>query len=350
MVLFKRSALLFVLLVTGFIAKTQGVYQRIPIVNDTVAQWSAASSKLVNLASSTQSLKKFYLDKIRTKGITAYSINPATGYANPYQLNLPSLGVQDWLKGLGVETPETKSRKEWYFYDKTMPKENYDRFRYRAGAGISTDSCCGCDEADAFRVQQVLNYRNGKFSIYNEWISPLCARQAKTSLLEWYPLCDVAYAKPGKAFPGKGNGVVYLTQDVVDYEFGNRFPSPDDSVLLTDRSDIGSLIYADILKGNLRPVNIETGKPLDIKKLLTLGMAVDTVMEMDENGNVSRYLAVQSERSPSEFSRLRITQDFYFDFTNERLYSVVRSVVIVSTILGYDGSVRGYSPFCRLEN
>ncbi|HEV7780865.1 MAG TPA: hypothetical protein VGO58_06345 [Chitinophagaceae bacterium] len=347
----KMIGIAFALTTTWYNSVAQDAYSPVPIRNDTAIQWSGGSVKLVNLTgnASAQNLKKFYLDKIRAKGVTAYEMSEGDKYPSSYRLFLPSLGTQDWLNGLGIELPETKSRKEWYFYDKTMPKDNPDRYRYRAGSEFSVDSCCGCDEAGAFRVKQKLEYKNGKFFIYNIWLSPLCARKAGSPVLEWYPLCNLAYSKPGREFPGVGNGIIYLDTDIIDYEFGKRFPSPFDTVLMTDRPDIGSLLYQDILKGDLRPLEIESGKPLDIKKLLTTGMGIDTVMDVDDDGNVTRYRAVQNLRSSSDFSRLRITQDFYFDFTNERLYSVVRSVVIVLPVLSYDGTLRGYFPFCRLE-
>ncbi|MBK9570313.1 MAG: hypothetical protein IPO53_10655 [Chitinophagaceae bacterium] len=206
---------------------------------------------------------------------------------------------------------------------------------------FSEDSCCGCDEADAFRTKQIVSYKKGKFSLYNVFISPLCARQTGTIPIEWYPLCNVAYNdNVGRKFPGISNEIVLLNTDDVDYEFSLENPFSFDSVLTVYRTDIGSLIYQDILKGNIKPVDIETGKLIHAKKILSGQMPADTIPAYKENGEVTGYRVVQQERSSSEFSRLRIKQDLYFDFTNERLYSVIRSVIIILPVKSYDRAIR----------
>ena len=142
-----------------------------------------------------------------------------------------------------------------------------------------------------------------------------------------------------------------LNTDEVDYDFSRENPSPFDSVLTVYRTDIGSLIYQDVLKGRLKPVDPITGKAIPVNKFLTWEMPADTmaVYDINDPSKINAYRVVQAERSSSEFSRLRIKQDLYFDFKNERLYSVVRSVVIVLVVKAYDGSIRGTFPYCRLE-
>ncbi len=265
---------------------------------------------------------------------------------------MPSLATQEWLKDLSVGIPAYKNPKEWYFYDKTIPEENYERYKYRVGgAKFSADPCCGCDQADAFRTKQVLDYKNGKFSIYNVFISPLCARQTGTIPIEWYPLCNVAYNDNAeRKFPGLSKDVVLLNTDEVDYDFNSENPSVYDSVLTVYRTDIGSLIYQDILKGNLKPIDIETGKPMPVKKFLTWKMPADTmaVYDVDDISKVTAYKVVHAERNPRDFNRLRIKQDLYFDFKNERLYSVIRSVIIMMPVKSYDGNIRGYMQYCKI--
>lgn len=326
----------------------------IHIQQDTAIQWAAECDKVVNLSPKVQaySLKKWYLDKIRNGTATAYLFNSNNSVTKAYPLSVPTLATQDWLKGLSIELPPYKNPKEWIFYDQTMPKGNYERYKYRVGAlRFSTDSCCGCDEADAFRAKQVLDYKNGKFSIYNVFISPLCARQTGTTPIEWYPLCNVAYNDNAeRKFPGLNNDVVLLNTDEVDYEFSRENPSPFESVLTVYRTDIGSLIYQDILKGRIRPIDIETGKPMPVKKILTWKMPADTmpVFDINDPSKLIEYRVLQQERSSSEFSRLRIKQDLYFDFKNERLYSVIRSVIIMLPVKSYDGSIRGYMQYCKI--
>ena len=128
-------------------------------------------------------------------------------------------------------------------------------------------------------------------------------------------------------------------------------PSSFDSVLTAYRTDIGSLIYQDILKGNLKPVDIESGKPMPVKKFLTWKMPADTmaVTDPDDPSKITAYKVVQAERSSRELNRIRIKQDLYFDFKNERLYSVTRSVTLMMAVKSHSGIMLGYTPFCRIN-
>ena len=328
-------------------------YYTIPIQHDTAIQWKAGCDKVINLSPKINkySLKKWYLGKLKNGTVTAYSKDKGSSAVSSYSLSLPGIEKQDWLKGLAVEISPLRYPNQWHFIDNSLPKSSYERLKYRGGRlNLSADSCCGCDEADAFRAKQIINYKNGKFSIYNVFISPLCARKTDKAPFDWYPLCNVAYNDNAeRKFPGLSKDVVLLNTDEVDYDFSRENPSPFDSVLIVYRTDIGSLIYQDVLKGNIKPIDIESGKPMPVKKFLTWKMPVDTMAVYNDNGEVSSYKVVQQERSSSDFSRLRIKQDLYFDFKNERLYSVVRSVVIMVAVRSYDGSIRGYMPYFRLE-
>ena len=122
-------------------------YYTIPIQHDTAIQWAAECDKVVNLSPKINeySLKKWYFNKLKNSSVTAYRKNAGSSSVSSYTLSMPELQTQDWLKGLGVELPPYKNPKEWIFYDKTMHKENYERYKYRVGgAKFSADSCCGC--------------------------------------------------------------------------------------------------------------------------------------------------------------------------------------------------------------
>jgi hypothetical protein len=330
-------------------------YYTIHIQHDTAIQWAAECDKVVNLSPKINeySLKKWYFNKLNSGSVTAYLKEKSSSAVSSYSLSLPGIEKQDWLKGLAVEISPLRYPNQWHFIDNSLPRSSYERLKYRGGQlNLSADSCCGCDEADAFRAKQIINYKNGKFSIYNVFISPLCARKTDKAPFDWYPLCNVAYNDNAeRKFPGLSKDVVLLNTDEVDYEFSRENPSPFDSVLTVYRTDIGSLIYQDVLKGRIRPIDIGTNKMIPVKQFLTWKMPADTIPVYDINdpSKLTEYRVVQAERSSSEFSRLRIKQDLYFDFKNERLYSVVRSVTLMLLIRSYSGVELGYMPFCRLE-
>lgn len=327
----------------------------IPIQHDTAIQWAAECDKLVNLSPKINeySLKKWYLNKLRNSSVTAYRKGPGGSFISSYSLSMPGLQTQEWLKGLSIELSLTKHPQEWYFVDNNKTKDDWERGKYRAGKlNLQADSCCGCDDADAFRARQVLSYKNGKFSIHNVFISPLCVRQTAAPPADWYPLCNVAYNDNSeRKFPGLSKDVVLLNTNEVDYDFSLENPSSYDSVLTVYRTDIGNLIYQDMLKGRLKAMDIETGKFIPAKKILTIGMSADTmaVYDINDPSKIAAYRVLQQERNPRDFNRIRIRQDLYFDFKNEILYSVVRSVILMQVVRMYDGTIRGSYAFCRLE-
>lgn len=353
-----RNRMLFhiLFLIPGFINGQVISGYTIPIQHDTAIQWAAECDKVINLSPkiSEFSLKKWYLNKLRHDGVTAYRKSASSSTLIPYHLSLPGLQTQEWLKGLGIELSPAKNPQEWYFTDKSRKRDDWDRVRYRAGLfNPDADSCCGCDDADAFRTRQILTYKNGRFNIYNVFISPLCVRQTANPPFDWYPLCNLAYQdNPERKFPGLGKNVVLLNRNELEYDFSMESPGRFDSVLTVYRTDIGNLIYQDILRGRLRPVDVETGKPLPVKKFLTMGMPTDTVVvfDPDEPDKITAYRVVQQERNPRDFNRFRIIQDLYFDFANERLYAVIRSVILLQVFYLPDGkTIRGRAPLCRLE-
>jgi hypothetical protein len=196
---------------------------RIPIQHDTAIQWAAECDKVINLSPKINeySLKKWYLNKLKKGRVTAYSKSKEGSALSSYDLSMPGLQAPDWLKGLSVELSPTRHPQEWYFVDKTKSADDYTRGQYRAGKlNLSADSCCGCDDADAFRAKQILSYKNAKFSIHNVFISPLCMRQTAAPPADWYPLCNVAYNdNPERKFPGLSKEVVLLNGNEVDYDF-----------------------------------------------------------------------------------------------------------------------------------
>lgn len=345
--------LVFQVTVSSFSQDMKGY--TIPIQYDTAIRWAAESDQVINVSPkiSEYSLKKWYLNKLRSSTVIAYKKEKGNSSVSSYSLSLPELQTQEWLKGLSIELSPTKHPQEWYFVDRTIPAADYNRYKARAGKlNLQADSCCGCDDADAFRARQVLTYKNGKFNIYNVFISPLCVRQTATTPSDWYPLCNVAYnGNIERKFPGLSKDVVLLNTNELDYDFNTLQPSAYESVLTVYRTDIGSLIYQDMLSGRQKAIDIETGKIMPVKKILTIGMPADTVAVFDSEvpNKLIGYKVLQQERDSRDFCRYRIIQDLYFDFINERLYSVVKEVILMQMARLPNGMISGQYPFCRLE-
>jgi hypothetical protein len=317
---------------------------------DTNIHWAGISDKLIDLSPKVKdySLKKWYLGQVSNSGATAY--REENGQLTPYLLR-KEIDVQDWVKGLVISRPQYKNPKEWYFRDKKYPLSDINGLVFHTGTGFSGDSCCGCDDADAFRARQLLTYRNSRFEIYNVFISPLCVRRDDNNKYNWYPLFNVAFnGNPQLKFPGMDRNVVLINTDEVDYDFSGNEVNSADSVLTVYRAAIGDLVYNDITRGKLKAVDPESGVIIAAKKFLTWRMPSDTVQVYDiiDPDKIKGYQVVQRERNPRELSRFRIRQELYFDFKNERLFSVIKSVTVMMPVENYSGIRMGYIAFCRL--
>ncbi|MBK9570314.1 MAG: hypothetical protein IPO53_10660 [Chitinophagaceae bacterium] len=93
------TTLAFVFTVFSSFAQTPTFYTAF-IQQDTAIQWAAESDKVINLSPkiNAYSLKKWYLDKIRKGAATAYKIKESRDGVSSYQLSMPSIATQDWLK------------------------------------------------------------------------------------------------------------------------------------------------------------------------------------------------------------------------------------------------------------
>jgi hypothetical protein len=321
---------------------------------DTLIKWAAECDKVINLSPKVNdySLKKWYVDKLKKSAVTAYKVDDEARTLLPYQLSIPGLQRQEWLNGLSVE-PGARRPQEWLVVDKTKGKDDDQRVRYRTGKlNESADSCCGCDEADAFRVKQILTYKNSAFNIYNVFISPLCMRKKTESLSDWYPLCNVAYNDlPSQKMTARGKDLILLNTDHTDYDFSSEMKDQEDSVLTAYRPTLIRLLLQDLQKGKIKAADYDTGENILYKNFLTWKAGSnDTipVYDISDPTRIARFEVIKAERNAEDLNRLRIVQDHYFDFKNEKLYSLIRSVIIMVPVRAYDGRVLGYRPFCKL--
>src|SRR5262245_26798273 len=124
----KRNSMTLFLAILLLNAKAQNGYNTIPIRHDTAIQWSAECDKVLNLSPSTangESLKKWYLGKLKNGTVTAYTKDAGSRYVSSYEVSMPQLEKQDWLKGLSSELSYSRYPNDWYFVDNTL--SGYER-------------------------------------------------------------------------------------------------------------------------------------------------------------------------------------------------------------------------------
>lgn len=306
------------------------------IENNTKINWAAEYRSIVNLApiTNTISLKKYYLDRIRKQGVRSYIIDNRMIKDSTIVRNA-SLQTPEWLKDHYVYV--SPNGQLWEF----RSRKNSPPYRV---TGFTEDSCCGCDGADAFMVDQLVIYSAGKFATRNIFLSPLCVRQAGESNAAWFPLGTFAW----NLSASKPSGSTFITTSNVTYKI-----DPYDSSYTLDLLTLGdnrlmNHLLKDIQSGKVTAHDPDTDKRIGYSDLLTWNMPYDTVVVYDLDMNVTHQV-VQQVLDASDFRSIRLEQDWYFDFKTQRLFSEVRSALLLVDVLAPNGELRGVRPFVRLR-
>jgi hypothetical protein len=321
---------------TGTGAQGHGSYTD-HIFNNPSVKWAAEYESLVNLTPKTNtiSLKKYYLRLVQKSAVKTYRFdengNPVTG-----RLILPGLATPEWLKDYYVSPSDNMAY--WAFgYRK-------DHSGIRVLPELSGDSCCGCDQSDAFRVKQLLVYKDSRLLIQNVVLSPLCVRKKDEHLANWYPLGNFAY----NTTTVRSAGAKYLTTSDVLYHINPRDSITDFKMVSEGNPDLAADLFEELRTGKLAAYDVETNVRIPYKKLLTWQMPSDTVVVYDVNGEPAGEQIVQKEIQPSDFGWIKVKQQWYFDFTSEKLYAEVASITLMQKIFSGSGSYIGMKPFCKL--
>lgn len=317
-------------------AQGHGSYTEL-IFNNPSVKWAAEYESLVNLTPKTNtiSLKKYYLRLLQKSSVKTYRFdengNPVKG-----ELMLAGLTSPEWLKDYYVS-----------------PNDNLANwsFGYRKDYGgisvlpeLSGDSCCGCDPSDAFRIKQVLVYKDSRLLIQNVVLSPLCVRKKDERLANWYPLGNFAY----NTATVRSAGAKYLTSSEVLYHINPRDSITDFKMITEGDPDLAAHLFEDLRSGKLAAYDAETNIRIPYKKLLTWQMPSDTVVVYDVNGEPAGEKILQKEIQPFDFGWIKIKQKWYFDFTTEKLYAEVASITLMQRIFSGSGIYIGMKPFCHL--
>jgi hypothetical protein len=210
--------------------------------------------------------------------------------------------------------------------------------------GFTPDSCCGCDEADAFLVKQALVYENAAFTIQNYLFSPLCARTMNERNGAWYAPAWMGLNTTTQ----RPKATTYLTTTYHTYNIDPFDSVKHFSMLSVGEDNIMSAIFDDLQKGKLKAYDPDSGTLIPVDELLTWKSPIDTVMMVDDSGKES-WMMSKKVHQPSDFKKLRLVQEWWFDFKQERLYSEVKKVIILRNIYDPYGEYLGQLPFIEVR-
>lgn len=341
---------LYSFLIISFAAHSQpGVSFITFLKTDTSIQWAGESDKILDLKGreGKYNIKGMYLSFMQgNRAIKAYYFDSNQKKLTPYQFINPNMNTPQFIKDLDAERLAYNFPKEWVFVDQTKTKDDYTRYVYKIDDKTFTgDSCCGCDNINAFRIKQILYYKDQRFHIYNPYMTILCARKTQNNSLAWYPLCNVAY-NPSHHMPDSVKALQLLNIDVAEYDFmQHKAPGADSSL---SQTDIYQILREDLKKGKLKAFDYERNVLVPLGELYSWDAPVDTVFTEDKDGRYSQKTVIRLTK-PSDLCRFRITQKLYFDITEEKLYSVIESVVLMKAIYSQAGTLIGYKPFVKLQ-
>jgi len=315
------------------------------IQQDTAIKWAAECNKIVNPIPkvSDYSIKQFYLARLKNGKANCYVLNSDRRSVSPTTAGSMNLNRQDWLAGLSAKFLSVE--KTWVFIEKNDPVKGY-RLN-----GTSNDPCCGCDEADALRVKQILYFKNHRFYIQNVFLSPLCARKDTADKASWYPVCNVAYnPEVDKNKPiVLSKDVLLINTEEVTYNFKLNENDASDSVLTIGGDHIIQRLFDEITAGKIKAWDFNKGKLIPAKQFSSWGTPRFLVPKFDQNGEQVSATEVAQERNPDSISQIRIQQEWYFDFKNEKLYSRIKWIDLVEKVYTSTGIFLGTTPFCRIR-
>ena len=117
-------------------------------------------------------------------------------------------------------------------------------------------------------------------------------------------------------------------------------------------SEIGKpvplILLQAITKGKLIAIDKLSNKPIPGKQIRTWGMAVDSMMVYDEQGN-AKVKAIQSERNSDDIRLIRIYQDWYFDVATAKFNAVIKWIELMEEVHSpSSGLYLGNTVLCRI--
>jgi hypothetical protein len=190
------------------------------------------------------------------------------------------------------------------------------------------------------KVKQLIYYKNGRFSIANVLLTPMCLKDTleyENEFSRWYELFNVAFNdKPDIAPNAK---MIYVGNIEKSYDLSAPNSNSQQKKLLTTKNPrIMNMLYEDLKKGLITAYDPDdkTRK----KKLKDVFQRIATevmIQDYDSLGNATATRKIKQEVNPDSIYNFKISQDVYFDREKEVLISKIQSVTIQASIITSTG-------------
>ena len=315
--------------------------QRIEYANfiktDTAIKWAAVYNSYVNLtpANPSFSIRNFYINKLRKQGVTAY-IDDSTALA----VTPINITYSDYRSSI---RPVNRSEEKMNWWFRVDDKKNALETIFTKESN-KCDTCPLINKLLLFKVKQLLYYKEGQFKIQNILLNPIIYTKPADSYKEdasYYEASDLAFNEikadetsvpPTAKFIARSFNNLILKSLPDSLGTGNKF-------LINGGPRLISLLYRDIKDQKIQaystdrsiypdPHNILSGQKIDEYKKEPQFVSI-----MDSTGNITGTRKVLRDINFDDLFSFTLIQDFYFDFTKEKLYS--KLVALVPRIVLY---------------
>ena len=318
------------------------------IQSDTTVKWAAVYTSYVNLTpvNPNFSIRNFYVNKLKQQGATAY-----TEGENAFAVTSSKIDYSKYVEGM-KKVDYVPSKMNWWF--RFDDKKNAIETIFTEESN-DCDTCMVKNMVSFFKVKQLLYYKNNQFSIQNILLSPVIYQKEKHTFKEnatYFETSNFAFNEIKSA-----DVAIPATAKLIGRSCNNLvlLPSPDataeNKILTLSDWNLSHIFYHDIKQKKIQAYSTNKSIYPDSKSILDsrkIEAYENTTMEVpmyDSLGELTGYKKVIPEVNFDSIYNFTLVQDFYFDFTNEKLYSKLIALVPRLPVFTGSGILVGYRDY-----
>jgi len=343
------------LLLCLFFANISIAQQRIEYANfiqtDTAIKWAAVYNSYVNLtpANPNFNIRNFYVNKLKKQGANAYIEDTAA-----FAVTSTSINYNDYKSSI-KKVDHDESKMNWYF--------NYDNKpnAYQATFDKDVNLCDTCvlkNRISLFKIKQLLYYKNYRLQVRNIMLSPVIYKKpdaASKENTEYFETTNFAFYDPQNddgnipataKFIARTCNTLTLLPTTVNNASGNN-------ILTLNNWSLSSQLYKDVKQQKIKAYDTEKSIYPNLKNTLDYrkieGYKGDSVMVVTYNDTAEvhdpQYQQYPVAINFDSLYSYTLIQDFYFDFSKEKLHSKLIAFALRKPVVTSQGIFLGYTDY-----
>ncbi|HMC99848.1 MAG TPA: hypothetical protein VKH37_06840, partial [Ferruginibacter sp.] len=278
---------------------------------------------------------------------TAYTVDSTMFAVTPVKIN-----YQQFSNGF-ANVPYDPAKMNWYFHFDNTPNAYTALFNNEAN---TCDSCMLKNKISLFKVKQLLFYKDHQLQIRNVLITPVIYNKVSSEgkdKAEYFESASFAFNNPDN-----DNGKIPATAKYIGRSCNTLKLSPttstnvaENNILTLNNWSLSNILYNDVKNNSIRAYDTKqslypTPKAmLNSKKIDDYDAETVIVPVYDSLGNQLSEQQLVAEVNYDSIYSYTLVQDFYFDFTNEKLYSKLIALATRKPVRTSSGDLIGYKDF-----